>query len=243
MHYSEYVDLFNYDEGISCHPYIDACNSSIIYRLLEAIGFDGQTKKVLDAGAGSGQISRLLQGIPNLEIEACDIDPEAKKFFQDNPETATIPYHTWDIVNGQFDKYYDAIIIRGVYHHIPKSQRVQLLKNLCRQGKVVINADEGILEYESEEQRLDHCKYWYGYVISEAKRRKLTGLVEMETEYYEHEKLNTADDGGDLKESPQILLDEIKEGGLILKSIDRLGNWNKLKGGFYTTVISKKYEF
>ena len=56
--------------------------------------------------------------------------------------------------------------------------------------------------------------------------------------YYEHEKLNTADDGGDLKESPQILLDEIKEGGLILKSIDKLGNWNKHKGGFYTIVLS-----
>ena len=61
----------------------------------------------------------------------------------------------------------------------------------------------------------------------------------METEYFEHEKLNTADDGGDLKESPQILLDEIKEGGLKLISIDRLGNWEKLKGGFYTSTIQK----
>ena len=56
IRYSEYVDLFKYDEGISCHPYIDACNGSIIYRLLESIGFDGQKKRVLDAGAGSGQI-------------------------------------------------------------------------------------------------------------------------------------------------------------------------------------------
>ncbi|MCB9034589.1 MAG: class I SAM-dependent methyltransferase [Chitinophagales bacterium] len=158
MHYSEYVNLFKYDEGISCHPYIDACNSSIIFRLLENIGIDYKPKKVLDAGAGSGQVSRLLQGIPNLEIDACDIDPEAKKFFKDNPETANIPYYDWDIINDTFDKHYDAIIIRGVYHHIPKSQRSKLLANLCRQAKVVINADEGILEYKNEEERLEHCK-------------------------------------------------------------------------------------
>lgn len=239
MHYSEYVNLFKYDEGISCHPYIDACNSSIIYRLLESIGFDDKPKRVLDAGAGSGQVSRLLQGIPNLEIDACDIDPEAKKFFKDNPETAHIPYYDWDIVNETFDKYYDAIIIRGVYHHIPKSQRAKLLSNLCRQAKIVINADEGILEYKDEEERLEHCKVWYGYVINEAKRRLLQGLMEMETEYFEHEKLNTADDGGDLKESPQIFINEAEKAGLKIISKDILGNWNKLKGGFYTITFSK----
>lgn len=240
MHYSEYVNLFKYDEGISCHPYIDACNSSIIYRLLESIGFDKRHKKVLDAGAGSGQVCRLLQGIPNLEIDACDIDPEANQFFKDNPETAHIPYYNWDIVNGTFDKYYDAIIIRGVYHHIPKSHRVKLLSNLCRQAKIVINADEGILEYKNEEQRLEHCRVWYGYVIEEAKRRYLQGLVEMETEYFEHEKLNTADDGGDLKESPQVFLNEVECAGLKILNQDILGNWNELKGGFYTITISEK---
>jgi len=237
MHYSEYVDLFKYDEGISCHPYIDACNASIIYRLLEAIGLDGNPKKVLDAGAGSGQVVRLLQGIPFLQIDACDIDTEAKRFFKDNPETANVPYYDWDIVNDTFDKYYDAIIIRGVYHHISKSDRAKMLENLCRQAKIVINADEGILEYDTPEQRLQHCDVWYGYVIGEAKRRKLSGLAEMEIEYLGHEKLNTADDGGDYKESPAELIKDAEQVSLKVPILDRLGNWEKHKGGFYTSVI------
>jgi SAM-dependent methyltransferase len=237
MHYSEYVDLFKYDEGISSHPYIDACNASIFYRLLEAIGIDGKTKRVLDAGAGSGQVTRLLQGIPFLEIDACDIDLGAKKFFLDNPETANIPYHEWDIVNDKFDKHYDAIIIRGVYHHIPKSQRPVLLANLSKQSDTLINADEGILEYSNQSQRIEHCDKWYGYVIGEAKRRKLSGLVQMENEYLQHEKLNTADDGGDYKESPSDFIADANQAGLKVTTIDRLGNWEKHKGGFYTTVI------
>lgn len=240
MHYSEYVDLFKYDEGISSHPYIDACNASIIYRLLQAVGMDGSPKKVLDAGAGSGQVVRLLQGIPFLEIDACDIDLEAKRFCLDNPETANVPYYDWDIVNDQFDKFYDAIIIRGVYHHIPKSQRAKMLANLCSQAKVVINADEGILEYNSQAERLQHCESWYGYVIGEAKRRKLPGLEEIETEYLGHEKLNTADDGGDYKESPADLVNDAKQVGLQVPVLDRLGKWDEHKGGFYTSIILAK---
>lgn len=238
MHYSEYVNLFKYDKGISCHPFIDACNSSIIYRLIENIGFDKRPKKILDAGAGTGQVSRLLQGIPNLEIDACDIDPEAKRFFKDNPETSNINFYDWDIINDKFDKYYDVIIIRGVYHHIPKSQRKKLIENLCRQAKLVINADEGILDYKDEKERLKYCKVWYGYVINEAKRRLLQGLFEMETEYFEHEKLNTADDGGDLKESPTVFKQEVENSKAKVISEDYIGDWNKLKGGFYTIAIS-----
>lgn len=237
-HYSDVVDLFLYDQGISSHPYIDSCNASIIYRLLEGLERDGAPKRVLDAGSGSGQVVRLLKGIPFLEIEACDIDSEAQNFFKANPETADVPYYQWDIVKDTFGKSYDAIIIRGVYHHIPKNDRARMLINLCEQGRIVINADEGILEYASLAERAAHCDEWYGYVIREAERRKLYDLAEMERENLRHERLNTADDGGDYKESPEHLLQDITNARLRLRSLDRLGKWNELKGGFYTAVIS-----
>lgn len=237
--YSEYVDLFTYDQAISCHPYIDACNASIIARLLENVGFDEKPKRVLDAGSGSGQVARLLGGIPLIEVEACDVDEEARRFFIENPETADIPYHLWDIVHDNFGTYYDAIIIRGVYHHLAKGERAVALQNLAKQGKVVINADEGILEYETPEQRVAHCDSWYGYVIGEARRRKLFGLAELEADYLRHEKLNTADDGGDFKESPREFVEDARLAGLQVKSLDRFGNWERLKGGFYTAVVAK----
>jgi SAM-dependent methyltransferase len=206
---------------------------------LQNVGWDGSPKRVLDAGAGSGQVVRLLKGIPFLEIEACDIDAEAQKFFKDNPETADVPYYEWNIVDDKFNKYYDAIIIRGVYHHIPRVERVRMLSNLCSQASILINADEGILEYETPQERIEHCEKWYGYVIRESKRRKLTELAEMETENLKHEKLDTADDGGDFKESPTVLIRDVEEAKLRVSSLDRLGRWNELKGGFYTAVITK----
>jgi SAM-dependent methyltransferase len=238
-HYSETVDLFLYDQGISSHPYIDGCNASIIYRLLENLPRDGQRKSVLDAGAGSGQVIRLLQGIPFLQIEACDIDIEAKRFFQENPETADVPYHEWDIVKDKFYRFYDAIIIRGVYHHIPKNDRPRMLANLCSQARFLVNADEGILEYATSHERLAHCEEWYGYVIREAERRGLKELAEMERANLQHERLNSADDGGDYKESPTHMRDDAAEAGCSIVSLDRLGNWDRLKGGFYTAVISR----
>jgi SAM-dependent methyltransferase len=207
--------------------------------LLENLGSEGNPKTVLDAGAGSGQVVRLLRGIPFLEIDACDIDAEAKQFFEDNPETADVPYYQWDIVEDKFNKQYDAIVIRGVYHHIPKAERASMLSNLCSQTTVLINADEGILEYSSPAERLAHCEEWYGYVIHEARRRKLTELAEMECENLRHEHLNTADDGGDYKESPTHLIEDATNAGLKVLTLDRLGKWNELKGGFYTAVISK----
>ncbi|MCB9034592.1 MAG: hypothetical protein H6553_12200 [Chitinophagales bacterium] len=61
----------------------------------------------------------------------------------------------------------------------------------------------------------------------------------METEYFEHEKLNTADDGGDLKESPEIFIQEVKNAGLSVLNLDKLGDWENLKGGFYTATIKQ----
>jgi hypothetical protein len=61
----------------------------------------------------------------------------------------------------------------------------------------------------------------------------------METEYLGHEKLNTADDGGDYKESPNDLVSDAKQVGLQVPIIDRLGKWNEHKGGFYTALIKK----
>lgn len=239
IHYSDYTtDLFEYDFSIASHVLIDACNASIIHRLVENLDFLKELW-VLDAGCGTGQVARLLSGIKGINVEACDFDPAIEKYFKANPETKTIPYYHCDIINEKLPRKYDAIILRGVFHHIAKDERPKLIKNLYEQTNLLISADEGILEYENEKQRLEYCDVWYKFVINEAKRRKLYALAIMESDYVLHEKLNTADDGGDLKESPEEFKKDCQKVNVTPLLIDKFGDWRINKGGFYTAVIKK----
>jgi hypothetical protein len=113
------------------------------------------------------------------------------------------------------------------------------LKAMCDHAKVVIIADEGILEYENETERIRNCQAWYGFVIAEAKRRGLTRLAEMESRFLEHERLSTADDAGDYKESPSQLVADAQQVGLRPTSIDRQGPWKELGGGFFTVTFKQ----
>jgi SAM-dependent methyltransferase len=243
LSYHEYagVDPDEQDQAIACHSFIDACNGSIAYRLVEHLGTPCEGKVVLDAGAGTGQVTRLLLGFPGLVVEACDIDPESETFFHTHPELARVRFFRLDILESEFPRRYDAMVCRGVYHHIAKSKRPSFLKALCDNAEVVVIADEGILEYGTNEERLRNCDSWYKYVIGEARRRGLIRLAEIETTFWQHERLNTADDGGDFKESPSHLIDDANEVGLVPASLDRFGPWKEAGGGFFTaTFVSKK---
>jgi len=237
MNYYEYVNIDEYDHTIANHPIVDACNASIAYRLLENLGIPCAGKTVLDVGAGTGQVARFLKGIPGLLVEACDIDPSSQIYFQAHPELKNIPFHFIDILEEELPKRYDAIVCRGTFHHFPKSKRSQFLKRMSNHTRVLIVADEGIREYTTEAERIRNCEGWYGYVIAEAKRRGLTRLAEIESGFLDHERLATADDGLDFKESPAHLIEDARLAGMSPKSIDRQGPWNETGGGFFTATF------
>lgn len=237
FYYDEHTIISNDDQTIACHPYVDQCNSLIIYKLLEYIGIPCKDRVILEVGTGTGQMTRILLGIPGLLVEACDIDSKVEDFFKANPETKGVRFYTKNAISDDFPRHYDAIICRGVYHHIPKSKRSQFISNLCKYAKVVIIADEAIKEYNTAEEREKHLNSWYGYVINEAKRRNLLKLAEAETNFLNHEKLDTADDGGDFKESPNHFLNDAKKVNLNPVSFDKIGDYEKNKGGFFVATF------
>ena len=106
-----------------------ACNASIVYRLTVHLGPPANST-VLDLGAGSGQVCRLLGGVPGLTLEACDVDPQSERFFRSHPELQKIPFHLLDVLEEPLPRKYDAIVTRGVYHHIPKRLRPKFLRTL-----------------------------------------------------------------------------------------------------------------
>ncbi len=237
MQYHEYTNLGAYDQTIASHIYMDACNGSIAYRLLEAIGFPCRGKRVLDLGAGTGQVSRFLGGLPGLLVEACDVDDEAAKYFRSDAELRDVPFHQLDFLANELPHPYDGIVARGIYHHLPKSERPRFLKKMTESAPVFILADEGIREYNSEEERLRNCANWYGLVIMEARRRGFNQLAEIESSFLKHEQLQSADDGGDYKESPTQLIADAEKVGLKPPIIDRYGPWEECGGGFYTATF------
>lgn len=240
--YHQYADIDpnEQDQAIACHTLIDACNGSIAYRLLEHLGIPCSGKIVLDAGAGTGQVTRLLRGFPGLLMEACDVDPESEAFFRDHPELKDVLFIRMDLLVNKLGKRYDAIVCRGVYHHIPKAERPTFLKAMCDNADIVIVADEGIREYSSNEERLRNCDSWYRHVIGEARRRGIARLAKIESTFLSHEYLNTADDGGDFKESPSHLIEDARKAGLMPVSIDRLGPWEHAGGGFFTATFVRR---
>jgi len=238
MYYYDSVNISADDQTIATHPLIDACDGSIIYRLLEHLGVPCAGKTVLDLGSGTGQVSRILLGIPYLSVEACDLDPQSFAYFETHPELKNVPFHILDVLEDELPKRYDAIVCRGVYHHFPKSKRANFLKRMSAYSNLLIVADEGIREYENEKERVRNCETWYGYVIDEAKRRGITRLAEIETDFLDHERLGTADDGLDFKESPTHLVEDAFKVGLKPISVDRLGPWDEFGGGFYTATFA-----
>lgn len=209
----------------------------IAYRLLEYFRLDCLGKTALDVGCGTGLITRFLRGLPGLRVIACDTDPKAQMFFKTHPELTDVPYVNIDILNDQLPGHYDAIISSGVYHHIPKSQRPAFLRHMWEHSDIFIIADEGIQEYANEMQRRRNCERWYGFVIHEATRMGLATLAQMESSFWKHEMLNTADDGLDFKESPTHLIEDSAAVGLVPWSVDRLGPWEDKGGGFYIAVF------
>jgi len=181
-------------------------------------------------------MARFLKGIPGIAVEACDIDPKAKEYFRMHPELKDVPFHLHDFMRGSMPGFYDAITCRGVYHHIPKRQRPKFLQIMKAHADVVIVADEGILEYGNEEERKRNCDNWYGFVITEARRRGIDDLALIEAEFLRHEYLETAEDGGDYKESPSKFLEDASNVDLAPLSLDRLGDW-KIGGGFYVATF------
>jgi len=77
-------------------------------------------------------------------------------------------------------------------------------------------------------------------VIGEARRRGIVRLAEIESGFLEHERLASADDGLDFKESPMHLVRDAEQARLQVHSIDKQGPWDTAGGGFFTAVLVAK---
>ncbi len=90
---------------------------------------------VLDVGCADGLVTSIVNGLVN-SIKGIDINPHriaiAKTYY---PE---IGFSVENIVEYDIGEYYDLILFLGVYHHISKGERNNVLRKILKATKTVI---------------------------------------------------------------------------------------------------------
>lgn len=89
--------------------------------------------RVLDAGCGSGVLSKYLgKNNPDISIDACDYSElRIKQAKQLNPENKNIRYHVSDLNTLKFeDNTFDVVVSRFVYEYL--HDPVKTTKEICR---------------------------------------------------------------------------------------------------------------
>ena len=233
--YFDEYDLNKYDEAIRNHPYIDGCNGLLVDHVRSLSG--GQ--RVLDVGAGTGRVVKLLQRLPSLTICALDVDRRCRDYFMHDPELKEIRFYLQDLVQDALPAEFDVAVLRGVFHHIPQSDRLGAARPLLAAPKHVVIADEALAPYESESERRKHCERWYGHVIAESRRRGLDVLADLESDFCAHELAVHGDTVFDHKESVECIAGYFERAGGQVRRCDRIGSYQAVGGGFYVLTISR----
>lgn len=100
----------------------DGANSAEIFKkiLYTDIGFkESENLSLLEFASGYGCVTRhLVKKIPNIEITACDIHPEAMDFIRERMIKETVLSHSVP-EEAVFPKKYDIIFALSFFSHMP----------------------------------------------------------------------------------------------------------------------------
>lgn len=242
LDYFRNVNIYDYDETIVAHPYMEQIKSAIIERVILHRGLSGDKTKVLDLGCGSGQLARALLGLSNIEVELCDIDQESKEFCLNHPELKSVAFRSCNILDDNDVALlglvgYDIVIALGVLHHVPISQRSTFLENCRAIASKVIIADEGLAEYSSEMERKANASCWYDFVISESERRGIIKLARLERMFKKSDVSSLRALTDDYKVSISEVIEIIQCAGLDHQYVRAIGDWAAHKGGMFLIEV------
>jgi SAM-dependent methyltransferase len=232
------VDIYDYDETIVAHPYMDQIKASIVERVIACRESLGRPVRVLDLGCGSGQLARVLLGLTDVELELCDTDAASEEFCKHHPELQQLEFHRLNVLHqGDAEllaaRKYDIIIALGVLHHVPPLLRSEFAR-ACRQiAPIVVIADEGLAEYGNEDERRQFGAVWYDFVINEAERRGIHKLARLERLFKKSDISAVRSVTDDYKVSISETENMIRSGGLAVTLVRRFGDWSANKGGMF----------
>ncbi len=117
-------------------------------REFEHIHFD-QNSKVLDAGCGSGVLTRFIElNYPATRVQGCDLDENSLSHARANKLRVKTDFYSHDIINDSLPETYDVIINRLVAHHLGEEACKRVFKHfydgLNTGGKVYVIDPDGV---------------------------------------------------------------------------------------------------
>jgi 1-acyl-sn-glycerol-3-phosphate acyltransferase len=88
-------------------------------------------EKILDAGAGTGNLAVLIEN-KSAQVIALDFSKEALEIYKNKNPNATICLHDLTKPLPFDDNYFDKIVSNNVIYNIPREKRLEVIKELKR---------------------------------------------------------------------------------------------------------------
>ena len=135
------------------------CYNDYYSTALDIIPFSRDRElRVLDLGAGTGALARLIaEKFPRAQLQLVDIAPAmlqvAETHFSTN-DLARVSFRVMDYVREDFQGPYDLIASSLSIHHLPDEQKQELFNKIYRAlipGGFFVNADQALGESEFAE--------------------------------------------------------------------------------------------
>lgn len=106
-----------------------------VYKYLKQLNRDQSELKLLNFGCGTGNSEKYLRKyLPNTRIYSIDISKESVEVAKkQNQNIDNIVFSAFDGLNIPFEEKFDIIFVANIFHHIPRNQHSDVMKNLYNQ--------------------------------------------------------------------------------------------------------------
>jgi SAM-dependent methyltransferase/DNA-binding CsgD family transcriptional regulator len=144
------IDIDDYDQHVEKHIYMQTMMSRMLEILTQHRGKESKTRRVLEMGAGTGIFTRRLAKLPNLQIEAIELDWVCYKKLQHN--LASYPFiRMLNRDSCTFDPAdrFDYVVSSFADHHIQSKELYlrNVKRNLEPDGRFIIG-DEFLPDHD-----------------------------------------------------------------------------------------------
>lgn len=179
---SRYIDLELYHKVEKQHPFYVEMEEGILKQIRKAC--PGRRKyRVLEFGAGTGLFTQELLKIPNLEIDAVEVDRKCCKLLRRHLPGKNCRVVQESILTYCKEGYYDIIVSTFAHDHISYEQGVALVRNFkrnLRPGGLYIMGGEVLPHYKTKQQRREALYTYHGYIVDTALRAENFKIAQIE---------------------------------------------------------------
>ncbi len=179
---SRYIDLELYHEVEKQHPFYVEMEAEILKQIRKFCS--GRRKyRVLEFGAGTGLFTQELIKIPNLVIDAVEVDRKCCALLRRHLPHGSCRVIQDSILTHCRDGYYDVIVSTFAHDHIPYEQGIALVQNFkrnLRPGGLYIMGGEVLPRYKTVQQRREALYTYHGYIVNTALRAENFKIAQIE---------------------------------------------------------------